>query len=201
MNNGLKGILAGAFILLIALLLLTRCRSCDREESPVAPIPDEEIVEEVVEAPAPEPEPEPAPVEEEEMADASEIGEDGVIKVTMQWNFVSDIDLHAEEPNGNHIYFANKGREGGAGGWLDLDDTHGGQGAAENMNWQNPAPGHYRIWVNYFSGRGGGPVKVTVKVGNVTNEYMVNMSRAREDIPIVEFDYPTPGLQPQQPAE
>lgn len=197
MNNRLKGILAGSFVLLIALLLLSRCSSCTRHPEtaqvthPAVPPQQEVIVEEeeVVDEDV---------VVIPDVPDASEIGVDGVIKVTLQWNYSSDIDLHAKEPGGNHIYFGNRGHEGGTGGWLDMDNIPGGPGSAENMNWQSPAPGHYKIWVNYYSGNGGGPVKVTVKVNDVTNEYNLNMTHSGQNIDVVEFDYPTPGLTPQQ---
>ena len=66
-NKGaLRGILVGVYVLLIALLMLSNCRGCDRQEA----------MQEVVEDPAAE-------------ERAEQVGNDGEIKVTALWDFRS----------------------------------------------------------------------------------------------------------------
>lgn len=191
MNNTLKAILAGVFILLITLLLLSRCSRCTGpEESPaqetVEPTPPD-IIE--VEPPLDD-----SIAEEDIMPPADSIGVDGRIKVTMQWNWVGDMDLHAEQPDGAHIYFLNKHPNGRQSGELDLDNIPGGMGSAENINWQEPAAGQYRIYVKYFSaGQGngrGGDVLVTVKIDGRETEYRLNPTYENQEIDVVTFTYP-----------
>lgn len=45
----------------------------------------------------------------------------GKLKVSLSWDQENDVDLHVMEPNGEHIYFAN--RNSSNGGRLDLDSN------------------------------------------------------------------------------
>lgn len=71
----------------------------------------------------------------------------GQLKATLTWSFYADIDLHAFEPSGTHIYFGDKR---GDFGYLDYDNRNGGSGATENIYWQSPAPGEYEFYINYY---------------------------------------------------
>lgn len=73
----------------------------------------------------------------------------GTLKVTLTWGFYADVDLHATEPNGTHIYYADK-VSSETGGWLDVDNRKGGNGAIENIYWESPEEGTYTIKVNYY---------------------------------------------------
>lgn len=71
----------------------------------------------------------------------------GSLKATLTWNFYADIDLHAIEPNGYHIYFGDMYSETG---FLDLDNIEGGAGATENIFWTNPENGVYEFYIDYY---------------------------------------------------
>ncbi len=71
----------------------------------------------------------------------------GTLKATLTWSFYADIDLHAYEPSGSHIYYGNKR---GDFGFLDHDDREGGNGAIENIFWQSPEPGTYNFYIDYY---------------------------------------------------
>ena len=192
MNNNLKGLLVGAFILLIALLLLSKCHSCGhpREIADVTP-PDTDVV-------APQPEPEP----EDSVFDANDYGGNGVLKVTLAWEFPGDIDLHVYEPGGNHIYFANR-RNPDTTGWLDMDNLEGGrrgEPAVENVFWDNPPSGRYRVAVKYFSTRQGveeGDVLVVIQVNGEESRYNIHLDEQGEEVDVATVDY-APPTNPQQ---
>lgn len=73
----------------------------------------------------------------------------GELKVTMSWNFYADIDLHAIEPSGTHIYWDNP-KSSVSNGFLDVDNRVGGNGAMENIYWNKAEDGSYEIFINYY---------------------------------------------------
>ena len=145
--KALRIILILVYLLLIgALLLLSKCQKPEYD--------DEEEDEE----------------EEEDIRRADEWG-DGKLKVTLLWDFVGDLDLHVTEPSGFEIGWIEDPDEGGhlesespSGGTLDHDDREGGEGAGENIFWENPPRGEYKIEVVYFSQRDDGPENARCKV-------------------------------------
>lgn len=147
--------------------------------------------------PAPQPEPEPEPEPEPPAEDDAEeelIRETGWgdLKISMIWEFRADIDLRVFEPDGNEIYFAN--RNSSTGGFLDRDDTTGGSAGnptIENIYWEHPPTGTYRVNVNYYGGsvRSGGPVKVIVYNNGERSEYNVTMHHVGETVNVVNIDY------------
>lgn len=186
MNDRMKATLAGAFILLIVLLLLSKCSSCRHQPEP-EPEPLVIVEEEVVE-PEPEPEPEP-PVDEEN------IGGYGDLKIVLTWEFPGDIDVHVTQPNGTVINYMNK-IDRRTGGNLDVDDLQGGSPgnpAAENVYWENPPQGRYSVMVKFYSersgGENGGPVKITVFNNGERTEYPVTLRRVGQEVHVVDIDY------------
>jgi hypothetical protein len=69
------------------------------------------------------------------------------LRVSLAWFNYDDLDIHCECPDG-HIYFGNKRSI------LDVDMNAGGgqsRSAVENLAWQRPAAGHYKVRVNQYS--------------------------------------------------
>ncbi len=89
---------------------------------------------------------------------------EGVLRFSIQWNDTpvhscNDVDAHCYEPNGRHIYYANKYNIA-TGGNLDVDIQipHEGVAAVENITWADKRkmiPGRYQFFVHQFSHRGG----------------------------------------------
>lgn len=75
----------------------------------------------------------------------------GELKATLTWNFYADIDLHAIEPSGTHIYWKNP-KSYQSGGFLDIDNRRGGNNATENIYWEEAEDGEYEIYIDYYSG-------------------------------------------------
>jgi hypothetical protein len=63
---------------------------------------------------------------------------EGELRVSLAWHNHDDLDLHAHEPNGNHIYFGNKRVRHASSGMLDVD-MNAGHGTTrtpvENIIW------------------------------------------------------------------
>jgi hypothetical protein len=103
----------------------------------------------------------------------------GQLVATLSWGSQPDVDLHAFEPNGAHVYYGNRT---GPMGTLDRDDTDGL--GPENYkvcqaNEANIQTGQYRIGVNYFSGSAPETAKINVKAGTVTRAFSVALPTAR----------------------
>lgn len=102
--------------------------------------------------------------------------ENNEIRCSLIWEGYTDLDLHCQTPNGEHIYFGNKRAR--SGGWLDVDANGGRATTAhpvENIRWSQNAPwGQYQFYVHNFCERGNGttPYKVELEVdGAVFNFY------------------------------
>jgi hypothetical protein len=88
---------------------------------------------------------------------------DGVLRFSIQWNEngdnPNDFDAHCSEPNGNHIYFQNKGHRHPSSGMLDVDIINpGDKVAVENITWNNQSrmpEGIYEFYVHNFNHCGG----------------------------------------------
>jgi hypothetical protein len=97
----------------------------------------------------------------------------GDMQITLTWTSSADIDLHVTEPDGNEIYYGNRGPSAN-GGSLDVDSNVGcsPNGSVENVFWSSPPPsGEYTIEVNGFSvgegagaDCGGGDYELTIRV-------------------------------------
>lgn len=90
------------------------------------------------------------------------------MRVSLSWQNTDDLDLHIKEPDGNHIYFGNKGdHKCRSGGYLDVDMNIGGETRepVENIRWiRPPRNGTYRVWVNNFTKRESIDVGFTVEI-------------------------------------
>lgn len=122
-----------------------------------------------------------------------DIGGDGNLKITLLWNFVSDLDLHVMQPNGNELWYGNM-RDAATGGYLDVDNIPGGSGSAENVYWENPPAGRYKVWVNYFSkgnpnSIGGNFTVVITKFGH-SEVYKLRTTQVKEDVFVAEIEIP-----------
>lgn len=90
---------------------------------------------------------------------------DGVLRFSIQWNDGrehnrDDYDAHVKEPNGNEIFFGNKGGRHPSSGMLDVDITSPrvNTPAVENVNWIDKSRmpvGVYKMFVNNYAYRGG----------------------------------------------
>lgn len=178
--------------LLLGVLLLLGFRSCGRPMTPS--LPDKFDNDEVNDSRIP-----PAEVinvqdsTDTSVREAEAVGESGDLKVTLLWDFPGDIDLHVVQPNGRQIYYQHK-HDRSTGGYLDVDNTAGGNGSAENVYWETPLPGTYKVFLYYYqpssdNGQAGeGDCTVVVfRKGAAPETLRVHMSRVHEKADVTAF--------------
>lgn len=93
---------------------------------------------------------------------------DGFVKVTLTWDFVSDLDLHVEDPDGYHIYWGKPTSPNG--GWLDTDNmvAYG----PENITWtDSDQQGFYRVFIHHYKGSNSGNYTVRVQIGDMSKMF------------------------------
>ena len=75
----------------------------------------------------------------------------GVISVTLTWGAQRDLDLHIWEPEGSHVWYADKN---GLSGTLDYDDTNGYGPENYQVYCENLQAGTYKVGVHFYWGDG-----------------------------------------------
>lgn len=180
----LKTILGLIYVILIVLLLLNNCKGCSHQEV-LPPTPPGPRIDTIV---TPSPGSNDVVIDTtatEAVKQAETIGSSGALKITLLWNFHADIDLHVKQPNGREIYYEAKS-DTSTGGYLDVDNREGGDGAAENIFWNDPPKGKYLVGLNYYdkalSGRteAGTCTIVVFQDGREPVAYNVDMSTLKE---------------------
>lgn len=168
----LKIILGAIYPILIILLLLSNCRGRGRDGEAGQHIGEPADSASVVEQ-------------------ARSTGKSGNLKVTLLWNFQGDIDLHVTQPNGKTIYY-NDSKDTATGGFLDVDNTKGGNGSAENIFWENPPKGEYNVTLVYYqesqatgNAESGICSVVVFQQGKSPQTYRVEMNRVKEEKNVV----------------
>ena len=169
----LKTILIIIYPILVILLLLPNLKSCN--ESRTNDLGDK--IEE--------------PINTAEVVKHAEmIGQSGILKVTLLWNFQGDIDLHVKQPNGKEIYY-NEKEDANTGGFLDVDNVNGGNGSAENIYWKNPPKGDYDVSLVYYQAScltnlaNKGTCSVVIfQQGKSPQTYTVPMKSIKEEIKV-----------------
>lgn len=91
----------------------------------------------------------PSELPSDDVSHANDVGNSGELKITLLWDFPGDIDLHVFQPNGKEIFY-RRSSDSQTTGSLDVDNTRGGYGSAENIYWSNPIPGDYKVSLVYF---------------------------------------------------
>ncbi len=82
----------------------------------------------------------------------------GELRVTLQWEVATDVDLHVRTPSGAEISFMSEMADSGT---LDVDDTGMGN-LVENVFFTAPLPGTYEIWAHNYVGTMATPYTLTV---------------------------------------
>ena len=98
----------------------------------------------------------------------------GPISVTMTWGAEPDVDLHVFEPDGSHVYYANKL---GTSGSLDYDDvTSRGPEHYYVVDCAALDAGTYHVGVNYYRGSTPETAYVQIQAGEVIRNYLTYLS-------------------------
>lgn len=100
---------------------------------------------------------------------------EGVITVTLTWGAQPDVDLHAFEPNGAHVYYLNPI---GPSGFLDVDDVTSFGPEHYFVGCSTLERGTYEIGVNYFRGSAPETAVVRVEAGLVVRNFEIPLATA-----------------------
>lgn len=124
---------------------------------------------------------------------------EGVLRFSIQWNEdkdnQNDFDAHCIEPNGNRIWFRNKGNKHPSTGMLDVDIIDpGSKTAVENITWTNiekMQEGTYTFLVNTFSYRGGrSGFRAEIEYDGQIYSFEHNKnSRTKEDVIVAKIEF------------
>ena len=188
--NYLRVFLCAVYAILIALLLLNNCEGCKRQQpAPEQRVPDAVVVDTTIARPVPD----TTNVDTTAVEEAERVGQSGKLKVTLLWDFPADIDLHVIQPNGVEIAY-NHRVDNSTRAHLDVDNRRGGSGAAENIFWDAPDAGAYKVFLKYYSAskpggiRGSGTCRVVIfKEGQEPQTFEVGMNNVGEKKDITTF--------------
>lgn len=96
------------------------------------------------------------------------IASPGIITATLAWGAQPDVDLHAFEPNGIHVYY---GRLRGVSGYLDLDDVTSYGPEHYFVSCALLETGTYRIGVNYYYGTSPETARIQIAAGTSVRSF------------------------------
>jgi hypothetical protein len=112
---------------------------------------------------------------------------DAFFRFSIMWNedgrSIVDLDAHAVEPNGTHIYFGsynisrNSNNKTSFGGCLDIDMIDPLNVGVENIFWTEPSKlrdGAYRFYIHNFDSRHNSGAKAEIAFGEDVYTYLVD---------------------------
>lgn len=127
----------------------------------------------------------------------------GVLRCSLSWFNLDDLDIHIKEPNGNHIYYSNARTKHPSSGILDIDMNAGSEtsrNAVENIAWTNKAKmqtGVYKLYINQYQQRENIDVgfDVEIEFGGVIHSFRYD-KLVKNNVNVAEFRYsPEKGIE------
>lgn len=119
---------------------------------------------------------------------------DGVLHIAVVWTAPVDLDLYVTDPSGEALYFGNNPTRAGAR--LERDarcaDVASGATPIERANLPGPAPGRYRVGVDFIDACGLGldavPFRVVVDNGSTHREVDATIRRGEFKVIVLELE-------------
>lgn len=99
----------------------------------------------------------------------------GIVTVTLTWGDQPDVDLHAYEPNGLHVYYSNRR---GVSGYLDVDDVTGYGPEHYYVSCETLEVGTYNVGVNYYRGSSPETALVQISAGSTIRSFSIPLGSA-----------------------
>ena len=115
----------------------------------------------------------------------------GSIRATLTWGSNEDVDLHAFEPDGSHVYY---GYKIGSDGFLDVDNRSSFGPENYFVSCEDVNAGEYTFGVNYYSGNSSETAEIIISLGDGrvigprTQILPEPVGRAGNDTPIIMFN-------------
>jgi uncharacterized protein YfaP (DUF2135 family) len=116
-------------------------------------------------------------------------GRIGAVNAVLSWNTIDDLDIQAICPNGDKIYYSQKHK---CGGVLDVDRNAGAKTntPVENIVWQTPAAGPYKVLVNAYSARQPVNFKVELLIDGVKVDERTGTATQGQTPQVLDFTLP-----------
>ena len=112
------------------------------------------------------------------------------LRVTLAWDAPVDLDLYVTTPRGETVYYANPGDAFVRDARCDTLDA----GRLEQARWRAPAPGRYRVGVDFpeacTEGVDAAAYRIVVDVGARREERAGTAQRGRRDPQVFEVTVP-----------
>jgi hypothetical protein len=106
---------------------------------------------------------------------------EGVLRFSIQWNedgnSIVDLDAHALEPNGNRIFFGNKGLTSALSGKLDVDMINPRDIGVENIVWSDLSKmkeGVYKMIIHNYNDRHHNGFKAQIEFNGQIHDFAYN---------------------------
>lgn len=120
--------------------------------------------------------------------------DDGALHVALVWSAAVDLDLYVTDPRGEALYFGNNPTRAGAR--LEQDarctDVADGTTPSERANLSAPAPGRYRVGVDFIDACGRDldtvPFRVAVDQGPMHRDVDGTIRRGEFKVIVLEFE-------------
>jgi hypothetical protein len=122
----------------------------------------------------------------------------GVLRCSLSWFNYDDLDIHMVEPDGNHIYFSNRGKFHRSSGMLDVDMNAGGghtREGVENITYSNlnkMQEGQYQLFINQFALRervdNGFDCEIEFD-GKIYSFHYDKLMKSKENIVVAKFNF------------
>lgn len=120
------------------------------------------------------------------------------IRCTLAWDNYNDLDIHAVNHAGEHVYYGTK--RDSYGGWLDVDMNAGGHRSdqpVENIRWPRGTarPGNYRFYVNFYNssmprhGVSENPFRVEIEINGQIFSMTGVVNRYKTTCEVATFNY------------
>lgn len=119
---------------------------------------------------------------------------DAALRCSLEWYNYDDLDIHAIEPSGNHIYFSQSNNFRTSGSLdIDMNRTATTREAVENIVWTDKnkmEEGNYRIFVHNYNQRESVDVgfRVEMEYDGQVYEFVYD-KRVSGNVDVVEFNF------------
>lgn len=120
---------------------------------------------------------------------------DAILRCSLSWYNTDDLDIHAVEPDGSHIYYSRKRSRTSGELDVDMNVNNHVRDAVENIVWTDKhkmLEGKYKIYVNNYTKRESIDVGFEVEIehdGVISNFVYPKIVGAGKNVTVAEFVY------------
>ena len=118
----------------------------------------------------------------------------GGVGVSLLWSAPVDLDLYVTDPSLETVYFANPTSQSGGRLWKDVTCDTAEVSRAEQITWDRPARGRYRVGVDFIDACKTeieeAEFRIVVEVAGGIREKTGRLVKTRFEPVVLEFEVP-----------